>query len=93
MPTPEQLGIVQIPAGTIATAWVTAHRRLHDLGTLCYHLDRLPQGYRFTCLLPTASQTRSHRIEAQARTEAEAVLLVLDKAEEWTRSAGTPASH
>lgn len=88
MPSPEELGIARPPTPQTSGdgQWEAAHRRLRQLGAICYRLDRLPQGYRFTCLLPTASETRSHRVEAQAATEAEAVLLVLDQAEQWTRT-------
>jgi hypothetical protein len=60
------------------------HRRLDNLGVLCFNLDKgAPGGCRFTCLLPTAQQGRSHRIETRAATEAEAVRLAVAEAERW----------
>jgi len=58
--------------------------RLDRLGATCFHLERLPEGAcRITCLLPTAQQGRSHRIEAVASSEGDAVRLILAKAQEW----------
>ncbi|MCI0456012.1 MAG: hypothetical protein L0Z62_03410 [Gemmataceae bacterium] len=71
-------------ADTGSLDWTAVHRRLDLLGATCLHLEKLPQGgCRFTCLLPTTQPSRNHRIETQAASEAEAVRLALQKAEEW----------
>src|SRR5262249_44258591 len=87
MPSPEQLGVSCAPvADRSPFDWGAVHRRLDQLGMTCFHAEKLAQGgYRLTCLLPTKLPTRSHRIEAEAATEAEAARLVLAKAEEWVR--------
>lgn len=82
MPTPEELGLRR-PAEE-PTDWSQTHRRLDRLGATCLHLERLPSGdWRFTCLLPTAKPSQSHRVEAEAATDAAAVRLVLEEAERW----------
>jgi hypothetical protein len=64
--------------------WTQAHRDLERLASISYQLDKLPEGgCRFTCLLLTSQPGFTHRVEAEAATEAEAVRLVLDKAKEW----------
>jgi hypothetical protein len=85
MPSPEQLGVVRAkPAAGDGVDWTAARRRLERLGATCFHLEKLaPNGYRFTCLLPTAQTGRAHHVEAVAATEAEAVRLALEKSEEW----------
>jgi hypothetical protein len=87
IPTPEQLGIALAPRTDAPPAdWATARQRLDRLGAVCLHLEKLPQGgYRFTCLLATSQAGRTHRVEAQAATEAEVVRLALDRSEEWAR--------
>jgi hypothetical protein len=73
------------PAETKDRNWEWAHRELASLDPISYRLDRLPEGgCRFTCLLPTSQRGLTHRVEAEAATEAEAVQLVLDKAKEWS---------
>lgn len=84
LPPPEQLGIgAKAPAAEIDMNVV--HRRLRELGSQSYQLQRTPEGYRFTCLLPTAHPDRTQRIEAQGATEAEAVRLALARAEQWAQ--------
>ncbi len=80
MPSPEQLGLT---ADTPGIDWSAAHRRLDHLGAICFHVDKVSRGCRVTCLLPTATPGRTHHIEAEAAIEAEAVRLVLDRAEAW----------
>jgi hypothetical protein len=79
------LGITGQPhAASGGLDWDSARRRLTGVGASSFHLERLaPEGYRFTCLLPTANANRSHRVEAVAATEAEAVQLALNRAEQW----------
>ncbi|MBV9121990.1 MAG: hypothetical protein JO112_01360 [Planctomycetes bacterium] len=85
MPSPQQLGLAPAkPEEAGEVDWTTAHQRLKALGAVCFNLVQLPQGgCRFTCLLPTNQPNRSHRIEAQAASEGEAVRLALDQAETW----------
>jgi hypothetical protein len=85
MPTPEQLGVGRAkPSLGDGAGWTDARRRLDRLGATCFQLEKLsPNGYRFTCLLPTNQPGRHHHVEAVAATESEAVRLTLEKSEEW----------
>jgi hypothetical protein len=85
LPTPEQLGVgLSKESQRKAIDWANVHDRLERLGASCFHQQKVPEGgYRITCLLPTAQSERTHRIEAQAATEAEAVRAVLARAEQW----------
>jgi hypothetical protein len=85
IPPPEELGISPAPLAEMNGAdWTQAHRDLERLASISYQLDKLPEGgCRFTCLLLTSQPGFTHRVEAEAATEAEAVRLVLDKAKEW----------
>ena len=66
--------------------WSAAHRRLNDLGAKCFHVDQLPNGdCRVICLLPTTEQGKTHRVEAQAGSEAAALALALERVETWAR--------
>jgi hypothetical protein len=68
------------------TDWSDARRRLDALGAIAFQVVKLPEGgCRFTCLLPTNQHNYNHRIEADAGTEAEAVRLGLERAENWAR--------
>jgi hypothetical protein len=81
MPSPEELGV---PGLNPCLDWTAVHNQLDRLGATCFHLERTPKGgYRITCLLPTNQRDRTHRIEAEASAEADAVRLVLAKAQEW----------
>ena len=86
LPTPEQLGIA-VPTTTASPIdWTAIHRRLDQMGATCFQLERpVGGGCRVTCLLPTGQANHSRRLEAQANTQAEAVRLVLDQAEEWAK--------
>lgn len=85
LPSPEALGIAPTPrAGTESVDWAAAHRRLERLGATCFHLERLSTGgCRITCLLPGRQQGRHHRVESLAPTEAEALRLALERADQW----------
>lgn len=86
LPSPDQLGIT-IPSGAAGSPdWTAVHQQLDRLGALCVHVEKVDGGCRFTCLLPTAQPERTHRVEAVASTEAEAVRLALDKCTEWSGS-------
>jgi hypothetical protein len=85
IPSPEELGVTTAKLAEPASIdWTAVHQQLNQLGATCFHSDQLAAGeYRITCLLPTGEPGRSHRIEAQAGTEAEAVRLVLTQANAW----------
>jgi hypothetical protein len=85
MPSPEQLGVVGTKRPDDAGVdWTAVHNQLNRLGATCFHLERVPGGgYRMNCLLPTNQPDRTHRIEAEAVSEADAVRLVVAKAQEW----------
>jgi hypothetical protein len=83
-PSPDQLGIARPSDAAGTTDWSAVHRQLDRLGALCVHLEKVEGGCRFTCLLPTTHPERTHRVEAVAGSEAEAVRLALDKCAEWT---------
>jgi hypothetical protein len=86
LPAPEQLGVSRPRGKSASTDWVDARRRLDVLGAVAFQVARTPEGgWRFNCLLPTDQQNYNHRIEADAGTEAEAVRLGLERAENWAR--------
>jgi hypothetical protein len=85
LPSPEKLGILP-QRSQPDVDWTETRRRLRELGALSFQLDHPPEGgCRFTCLLPTADPARSHRIDAQSATEAEAIRLALARAAEWKK--------
>jgi hypothetical protein len=85
MPSPEALGVTSFKReNPPSTDWTAVHTQLDRLGATCLHVERTPNGAnRITCLLPTNRPDRTHRIEAEASSEAEAVRLVLAQANEW----------
>jgi hypothetical protein len=86
MPSPEQLGVAGVRKGESAVDWDLVHRRFREAGATCVQFDHPSQGgCRLVCLLPTAHSDRTHRIEAEAATEAEVARLALSQLEEWTR--------
>ena len=89
MPSPEELGVAVVPRPeNLSVDWTAAHVQLDRLGATCFHLERLPKGgCRITCLLPTKQSDRTHRIEAEAASDADAIRLALAQAERW--AAGT----
>jgi hypothetical protein len=88
MPAPEHLGVAARPAPA-GLDWEATGRRVTELGVVGFHLDPLADGgCRFTCWLPDAQAGRSERIEACAASQAEAVRLGLDRAQQ--RKAGRP---
>src|SRR5262245_10614748 len=86
LPAPEQLGIAMVKTPESAIDWTAVHRRLDQMGATCFQLERsVSGGCKVMCLLPTGQANHSRRLEAQANTQAEAVRLVLDQAEEWVK--------
>jgi hypothetical protein len=85
LPTPEDLG-VSAARSAAGADWAAALRRLDQLGATSIHREKLPQGgCRVTCLLPTGQAGRTHRIDAQAGSDGDALRLALERAEEWAR--------
>lgn len=85
LPSPEELGVDSPAAKSQAVInWTQVHRQLARLGALSFYQQKLPGGgYRVTFLLPAGKEGRAHHVEAIAETDAEAVLLALDRAEKW----------
>ncbi|MGH9676574.1 MAG: hypothetical protein ACRD36_05685 [Candidatus Acidiferrum sp.] len=84
IPTPEQLGL--LPANkeshrdSTQVEWAATRDQLRNLGASKYQLDRLAQGFRFTCWLAVAPGGTPSRIDAEGGTELEAVRSCLEKA-------------
>jgi len=88
IPSPEQLGVAAPPAlpRDPNLDWARIHKQLHELGAVTIHLETTADGgTRFVCHLATAEFGRTQAIEQTAATEAEAVRLVLTRAEQWKR--------
>jgi hypothetical protein len=93
IPSPEELGIaISRSAENASTDWSEVHKRLDQLGATCFHLEKSTGGCRITCLLPTAQEGRTHRIEAEASSEADAVRATLAQAEEWAQAQASAAA-
>lgn len=86
LPSPEQLGIVGNAVAEATVDWTAVHRRLDALGATCFHMEKTTTGCcKVTCLLPAAQPGRQQHLEAQAASKAEAVQLVLERAEQVAR--------
>lgn len=85
MPSPQELGVAEGKERDNAKVdWTALHARLDQLGATSFHVERGAGGVcRITCLLPTRQPGRSHRIDVEASSEAGAVRLALDRAQEW----------
>lgn len=84
MPTPEELGLrsVAVAVAENPVDWTTVRGRLNGLGAECFQLQKSTDGlFLFVIFLPGKQPGQSHRIEAQAEGEADAVRLVLERAE------------
>jgi len=86
LPTPEECDVKCPPRPAAGEPdWAAVHARVKALGAVCFQVEKLaPGGSRVTCVLPTAQAGRTHRIEARAATDAEAVRVALEQAEQWT---------
>ena len=90
MPSPQALGVstelssrplVPLPA---QVDWNQIQSRMERLGVLRFEKDRASDGVvRVRLLLPTADPTKAQPVEAQAATEAAAILLAVEHAEQW----------
>lgn len=86
MPSPEELGVVRTASATAANNgsgadWATVRARLQALGADCYQMQKLADGRRSFLIIVPSSAGRSHRIEARADNETEAIRLALDRAD------------
>jgi hypothetical protein len=82
MPSPEQLGVAVRPTDG-GPDWTAIHARIKELGIVGFHMDSAPDGRcRFTCWVPHGQPGLTQRIEALAATEAEAVRLGLERADQ-----------
>jgi hypothetical protein len=79
MPSPEALG-VPVPRPAAPVDWTSLRVRLDRLGATRFALERVADGYRFTCKVPTADPARPRTLEGRAATEQEAVNRALDQA-------------
>lgn len=85
MPSPEQLGVAIRPTDS-GLDWPAIHVRIKELGITRFHMDSVTDGRRrFTCWVPREQPGVTQRIEALAATDAEAVRLGLERAEQSRR--------
>ena len=61
--------------------WNAVRERLARLRVLSFRVDRVGQAYRVNFLMSTSRQ-RTHQVESTAGTEAAAVSLALERAEQ-----------
>lgn len=91
LPPPEQLGvstakIAAYPTGVTETVdWNAVHFHLRRLGAVAFQLVRADDHVRVTFLLPTGERERTQRIEVTSASEAEAVRLALEKADQFAK--------
>jgi hypothetical protein len=86
LPAPEELGVRPPVAAAASVDWNAVRARLDRLGALSFRVDHLPGGdRRVTFLMPTSSPNRTRQIETIAASEAAAVQLALEQAEQQTR--------
>jgi hypothetical protein len=86
MPSPAELGVGTVRAsGRDETVdWNAALARAHRLGATSFNVSQPPQGgCQVTLLLPTGVAGRIEHVEATAGSEAVAVRLALERAEQW----------
>jgi hypothetical protein len=69
-----------------AVDWNATHARLRQLGVTGFHLDRVGEGFRVTCLIPASRTGQTHQIESEAVTEAAAVQFAIQRAETYAAS-------
>src|SRR5260370_22198928 len=80
MPSPAELGLGCATAPkTDAVNWGDIRQRMERLNVSGFQLDRIPSGYRFTCVVPASGGLQ--RLTAEAVTEAEAIHQALARAE------------
>jgi hypothetical protein len=85
LPAPEVLGVPPAPARALAATldWNATRAKLDQLGALSFRVDKLGGGsHRVTLLLPTPNPQRTRHIETTAASEAAAVQLAMEQAEQ-----------
>jgi hypothetical protein len=89
IPSPQEVGVAAPARSASAKVdWNVTRDRLERLGAISVQTIRLEEGrHRVTFLLRTNQPDRVQHIEATAGTEAEAVAVALERAEQWA-SAG-----
>jgi hypothetical protein len=90
LPSPESLGVSVSasppPAAKVQVDWKQIQSRMERLGVLRYKKNALPNGgVGVSMLLQTSDPALGQPVEAQADTEAAAIILALDAAEAWAR--------
>jgi hypothetical protein len=75
------LGLTPAKGGAADAAGL--ERRLQYLNAVGFGMAKVGDRWQVVCELPTAQPDRTHRVEAEAVTQAEAVRAVLDRAEQW----------
>ena len=90
LPSPEALGVTVTaslpPAAKAQVDWNQIQSRMERLGVLRYKKSPLATGgVCVAMLLPTSDPAIGQPVEAQAETEAAAIILALDAAEAWAR--------
>lgn len=81
MPPPEHFGLRR-NSQLAEVDWLVVQRRLDALKITRFHMQRVPGGFRFTCVVPGSPGIR---IEADGLTESEAIDLALSRAESKQR--------
>ncbi len=90
LPSPAALGVttsLNLPAAQKTVVdWNQIQSRMERLRVLRYEKDgSIPGRVSVKILLPTSDPTRGQPVEAQAETEAAAIVMALDAAEAWAQ--------
>jgi hypothetical protein len=81
------VGVAPARPADPAADWQAIRRRLDELRTDGFQLERLSAGgFRFTCWVPGGAGRKAQRFAGQGVSEAEAVRDALDQAERWCGS-------
>jgi hypothetical protein len=83
LPSPEQLGVAAPKPGEVGLDWGTVETRLQKLQPVCFQINQAQGGWKVICVLPTSLPEKTHRIETEAASRAEAVMAALQRAEQW----------
>jgi len=90
LPRPQALGVstsLSMPGLNVAAVdWNQLQARMERLGVLSYEKAKRENGaVQVTMLFPTSDPTKGQPMSAQSETEAAAVVMILNHAEEWAR--------
>lgn len=86
IPAPGQLGVGRPRPATPAVDWASVGRDLQALGATGWRIETVPGGFSFSCSVPGDRAGVVRRIEATGSTQAEAVRLGLERAEQLRAS-------